>query len=218
MLRVFCDFDGTITNLDSIVFLTERFGGGPDFRESILSKIVSGEMTVFEAVEHELATISAEWEEALALLRTEVVVDPFFGEFVEWCRDREIPLAILSSGMRPVVEAFVGRFEVPIFAHSVEISSSGWRYRHEEQNDKWFLLEARGHRRKGHLRLLTFELRFQRTLLSHCAAIHEMAGKMMQSDDAGARGPSCRKFSAHRFGGGPVGFRKHRIIRRKNLL
>ena len=41
MLRVFCDFDGTITNLDSIVFLTERFGGGPDFRESILSKIVS---------------------------------------------------------------------------------------------------------------------------------------------------------------------------------
>ena len=142
MLRVFCDFDGTITNLDSIVFLTERFGGGPDFRESILSKIVSGEMTVFEAVEHELATISAEWEEALALLRTEIVVDPFFGEFVDWCRDREIPLAILSSGMRPVVEAFVGRFEVPIFAHSVEISSSGWRYRHEEQNDKWILLEA----------------------------------------------------------------------------
>ncbi len=142
MLRVFCDFDGTITNRDSIVFLTERFGGGPDFREDVLFKIVSGEMTVFEAIEQELATVSAGWQEALAVLQAEISVDPFFGDFVVWCRDRRIPLAVLSSGMRPVVEAFVGRFRVPIFAHSVEISSSGWRYRRVEQNDKQSLLDS----------------------------------------------------------------------------
>lgn len=142
MLRVFCDFDGTITNRDSIVFLTERFGGGSEFREDVLLKIVSKEMTVFEAIEHELATVCAEWEEALAVLQAEISVDPFFGDFVGWCRERGIPLSVLSSGMRPVVEAFVGRFNVPIFAHSVEIGAGGWRYRHEEQNDKRNLLDG----------------------------------------------------------------------------
>ncbi len=142
MLRVFCDFDGTITDRDSIVFLTERFGAGPDFREEVLHKIVSGEVTVFEAIEHELTTVRADWDEAIAVLRAEIKIDPFFSEFVDWCRDRRVPLAVLSSGMRPVVEAFVGRFAVPIFAHSVAISRDGWRYRREEENDKRTLLEG----------------------------------------------------------------------------
>ena len=106
MLRVFCDFDGTITDRDSIVFLTESFGDGPDFREDVLLRIVSGEITVFEAIEHELATVRVQWEEALGVLLAEIRIDPFFESFVEWCRDQGVPLSILSSGMRPVVEAF----------------------------------------------------------------------------------------------------------------
>ncbi|MFZ0427616.1 MAG: MtnX-like HAD-IB family phosphatase [Acidobacteriota bacterium] len=142
MLRVFCDFDGTITDRDSIVFLTESFGGGADFREDVLLRIVSGEITVFEAIEHELATVRVQWEEALGVLLAEIRIDPFFESFVEWCRDQGVPLSILSSGMRPVVEAFVGRFDVPIFAHSVEFGPEGWRYRREAENDKPALLAA----------------------------------------------------------------------------
>lgn len=142
MLRVFCDFDGTITNRDSIVFLTERFGGGEAFREETLLKIVSGEWSVFEAIEREMATVSVSWEEALSVLRAEIQVDPHFGGFVDWCRDEGIPIAVLSSGMGPVVEAFVGKYDVPIFAHAVKIESSGWRYRRRPENDKAALLGA----------------------------------------------------------------------------
>ena len=35
MLHVFCDFDGTITEPDTLRFLTERLGAGPEhFRET----------------------------------------------------------------------------------------------------------------------------------------------------------------------------------------
>ena len=64
MLQIFSDFDGTITNRDSIVFLTETFGAGPNLRNDIFEQIKSGELTVYEAIERELATVTVPWEEA----------------------------------------------------------------------------------------------------------------------------------------------------------
>lgn len=56
-MQIFCDFDGTITNRDSIVFLTEEFGGGEAFRLEVLDDIKTGRMNIFEAIERELATV-----------------------------------------------------------------------------------------------------------------------------------------------------------------
>ena len=128
MISVFCDFDGTITSYDSIVFLTERFGGGPGYRSDAFSRIKSGEWSVYEAIEHELASVTISWEEAVRALKANIEVDSFFEDFVAWCRDRSLQIQIVSSGMRPVVELFLGHLGLQIYAHPVTISGRGWHY------------------------------------------------------------------------------------------
>jgi 2,3-diketo-5-methylthio-1-phosphopentane phosphatase len=141
-MQIFCDFDGTITNRDSIVFLTEEFGGGEAFRLEVLDDIKTGRMTVFEAIERELATVKVGWEEAVASLKASVHVDPTFAGFVEYCREQGLPLTVLSSGMDPVVELFVDGFGIPFFAHPVEVSRAGWVYRRNPRHDKKTILKS----------------------------------------------------------------------------
>ena len=142
MLQVFCDFDGTITSRDSIVFLTEYFGGGTRYRMDILEGIKAGTITVTEAIQKELETVKVSWDEARAALEANITVDPSFPEFVGWCREKGYPLKVVSSGMIPVVDFFIGDLGLERFAHPVEISADGWRYRRNRQYDKTVILAA----------------------------------------------------------------------------
>jgi len=141
-MQIFCDFDGTITNRDSIVFLTEEFGEGEAFRLEVLDDIKKGRMSVFEAIERELETVKVGWDEAVESLRKAVHVDPAFAGFVDWCRAEGFPLTVLSSGMEPVVRLFVGEFGIPFFAHPVEVSEEGWIYRRNPLHDKKAILKS----------------------------------------------------------------------------
>jgi len=142
MSQVYCDFDGTITSRDSIVFLTEYFGAGTEYRTDILEAIKDGRITVTEAIERELATVKVSWKEAKSALEANIAVDPTFPGFVEWCREYDYSLTVISSGMKPVVDLFIGDLGVPMYAHSVEPSTHGWRYSRERQNDKEVILGA----------------------------------------------------------------------------
>lgn len=135
-MQIYCDFDGTITTRDTIVFLTEKFGGGVEFREGILSAIEAGEVSVYEAIERELRSVSATWEEAVEALDREISMDPGFPDFVEWCHRTDIPLKVVSSGMEPVLELFLADLRLEYFAHSVEPATSGWVYRRDPDRDK----------------------------------------------------------------------------------
>ncbi len=144
MTSIFCDFDGTITSRDSIVFLTEHYGGGHRYRSDALTRIQSGEWSVHEAIQHELASVKLSWEEAIPILQSKITVDPFFESFVAWSRRQSLPLQVVSAGMRPVVELFVGHLGLEIYAHPVDISTTGWRYRTDpEMLKEKVLKEAR---------------------------------------------------------------------------
>lgn len=140
--QLFVDFDGTITSRDSIVFLTERFGAGAEFRLDVLDGITSGRMTVFEAIRREMQTVRASWEEAVAALQAEIRMDPHFPGFVDWCRRKELEVTVVSSGLRPVVDLFLNGLEVERYAHPVEITPDGWLYRHDPSLNKERLLGA----------------------------------------------------------------------------
>ncbi len=142
MFQVFCDFDGTITDRDSIVFLTERFGGGAAFRSDIFDQLANGRITVFEAIERELATVKISWTEAKAALLESICVDPSFHAFVVWCRQHGFPVSVVSSGLEPVVSLFLGGLDVPLYAHAVEIRETGWLYRKRADREKTVLLKA----------------------------------------------------------------------------
>jgi len=142
MIRIYCDFDGTITDRDTIVFLTERFGAGPEFRRKIVDRISNGEISVFEAVRRELETVHADWDTAVAALREAVHMDPYFEAFVAWCRSQGWEPAVVSSGMEPVVRLFLGHLKLPTAAHRVTPSPDGWRYEMVPEADKERILAS----------------------------------------------------------------------------
>ena len=149
MLRIFSDFDGTVTSHDSIVFLTEVFGGGPEYRRDILKRFERGELDLFQIIEQELASVKVPWEEAARALKERISVDPEFPAFVDWCRGQRYPLSVVSSGIQRVVALFIGHLGVPFFAHPVEFRPEGWRYRRDRRSDKEELLrKARSDERK----------------------------------------------------------------------
>ena len=140
MAQIFCDFDGTITNQDSIIFLTEQFGAGPEYRHAARQAIKEGRLSVYEAVRQELATVRITWEEAATALKSAISVDPTFLGFVRWCRTIGHSLVIVSAGMEPVIDLFIGHLNLPVFAQSLKVTRKGWEY--QKLSDKEKILSA----------------------------------------------------------------------------
>ncbi len=127
-IAVFSDFDGTIAHPDTLNFLTERFAGN-EFRRQIGKKIVTGELTLREGIELEVASIRGELHEVLDILGHNVVVDPQFPVFAEWCYSHNVPLTVLSAGMKQVVEHLLAPCQlkaVKIVANPLQIQNGRW--------------------------------------------------------------------------------------------
>ena len=110
-LHIFTDFDGTITDTDSLVFLTRELGGGPAVLDSIGQQLRANTMTLRAGITAEMATIRAPFSQAEQLLRAQIKVDPDFQPFVQWCRANQIPLTVLSAGFHEVIDLFLPETE-----------------------------------------------------------------------------------------------------------
>ena len=112
-LHIFTDFDGTITQTDTLVFLAERLGGGTQMVTAIGRLIREGKIALRDGIAAEMRSIRAPFSEALTLLDNEVSLDATFLPFAAWCRERSTPLTILSAGFHEIIKHFLG-------AHSLE--------------------------------------------------------------------------------------------------
>ncbi|MDX2031001.1 MAG: HAD-IB family phosphatase [Blastocatellia bacterium] len=106
-LHLFSDFDGTITDQDTLIFLTSHLGGGAQMIEAIGRLIGERKLTLAEGIAAEMRSIRAPYDEAATLLREEVRIDPGFPAFYAWCVERRLPLTILSAGFRQNIELFL---------------------------------------------------------------------------------------------------------------
>ena len=99
-LAVFSDFDGTIAHPDTLNFLAERFAGA-EFRHEIGRQIVSGQVSLRDAIQQEVGVIQGTLEEVLAFLNRHVEVDPTFS-----CLCRVVfPAAHSTDGLKRRHEA-----------------------------------------------------------------------------------------------------------------
>jgi len=144
MIQICTDFDGTITTRDTIVYVTEQFGAGEDFRTRVVNDIKSGAISVFQGISMELETVKISWEDAVDSLHKNVFLDPGFEDFVKWSKEESCPMTILSSGMTPVVELYTGHLGIPIYAHKLKVSPNGWKFEVEESHRKESVLETIG--------------------------------------------------------------------------
>ena len=121
-LTVVLDWDGTVTERDSLWMLLEEFGDQEVFErvESALGET----MTLREVIEAEFETVRAPFDEVLAWMLEHVRVRRGFREFAE----AHEPL-ILSSSFVETIEPLLARegARLQVLANRVEPRPDGWR-------------------------------------------------------------------------------------------
>ncbi len=95
-LHIFSDFDGTITLSDVCIDIIKRFGD----KEPYLSFLSNGTLSLKEFWFKVLKTFpkALTLDEINEFVYNNVQVDPFFLDFVDFCRKNYIPFEILSDG------------------------------------------------------------------------------------------------------------------------
>lgn len=138
-LHIFSDFDGTITEQDTLIFLTTRLGGGATLIEQIGDRIRAGEMTLRAGIAEEMRSIHRPFREAAELLRHDVRLDPGFAPLAAWCAQQQIPLTILSAGFHQIIDLFLTHRTFPylqILANEIEPDEvRGWQCHFRDETD-----------------------------------------------------------------------------------
>jgi len=122
-MRLVLDWDGTVTETDSLWMALEEFGDQEVFAR-VEGSLVEGRLSFRQVMEIEFATVTAPVEEVAAFLRREVRIRR---GFVELARP-ERPL-VLSSGFHELIEPVLERegVELELRANRIEEQPDGWR-------------------------------------------------------------------------------------------
>jgi len=122
-IEIFCDFDGTITTVDSVDFLLEELAH-PSWHE-VEARWERGEIGSRQCMSEQVGLIEGGWpavERALA----RVHIDPTFPAFVAWCRQQGIALRIVSDGLDRTIDHVLSReglaVDTVIANHVVELA------------------------------------------------------------------------------------------------
>jgi len=137
--HIFSDFDGTITETDTLVFLATRLGGGARMVEAIGRLIGEGNLSLRDGIAAEMRSIRKPFVEAERLLREEVRIDAGFAPLARWCGEKKIPLTVLSAGFHQIIDLFISRDEFPnleILANHIQPNEEvGWQCRFRDGTD-----------------------------------------------------------------------------------
>ncbi|KAI0823489.1 HAD-like domain-containing protein [Trametes gibbosa] len=140
---VLSDWDGTITTRDSNDYLTDTLGFGPEKRRQGNLDVLTGNNTFRDAFREMLESVSANghtFEECKEVLKKNISLDSGFRDFYRYCKEHDIPIVIISSGMAPLIRAVLSNLigeedsqTIEIVSNEVEVQPDGkWeiKYRH----------------------------------------------------------------------------------------
>ena len=121
-MRLVLDWDGTVTEVDTLHLVMEQFGDPGLFRRS--EGALGRSLTLQEVISIEFATVSAPLDEVVEWLLGVARVRPGFHEVV----DRYRPV-VVSSGFHELIEPVLARegIEVELRANRVDPRPDGWR-------------------------------------------------------------------------------------------
>jgi 2,3-diketo-5-methylthio-1-phosphopentane phosphatase len=103
----FTDFDGTITQQDSNDYITDHLGFGAALRKAGNADVLYGRRHFRDAFQEMMDSIHVPFQQCIDTLRQNITLDPYFKEFVAWARSENVPIVVLSGGMRPIIEALL---------------------------------------------------------------------------------------------------------------
>lgn len=120
---VFCDFDGTITEQDTLERVFNKFA--PETWQPSREDLSSGKITVREAVTKTINSIgSSHYDDILDYTLT-FSIRPGFEALLDFLESQNIPMVVLSGGIRGMVETRLGKLinrMLSVFAADVDTS------------------------------------------------------------------------------------------------
>jgi 2-hydroxy-3-keto-5-methylthiopentenyl-1-phosphate phosphatase len=124
-MRLVLDWDGTVTERDTLDLVLQEFGDA-EIYERVEGELERGTMTLNEVIAAEFATVTAPLDEVVPYVLEHARVRPGFAELARAHR----PL-VVSSGfhelIEPVLEREGVRNAVELRANRVEARPDGWR-------------------------------------------------------------------------------------------
>jgi 2-hydroxy-3-keto-5-methylthiopentenyl-1-phosphate phosphatase len=105
-LEILCDFDGTISPVDTVDFLLERLAD-PSWR-LLEDQWIRGEIDSRQCMAAQVALVRGGWP-AINRALEEVRLDPGFAGFASWCRESGIALRVVSEGIEQVIRCLLRR-------------------------------------------------------------------------------------------------------------
>jgi 2-hydroxy-3-keto-5-methylthiopentenyl-1-phosphate phosphatase len=154
-LLIACDFDGTITQRDTLHVIVEAHGT-EGIWETLEPRLRAGEITVEQAMEEEFALVRATFEQVRDLVLRHAPVRPGFRELVQWARAEGHRLVVLSSGFRCVIDVVLGSVglgDLEIRSHDARFSEEGCRLVWSDRGERCPLCDRRCKRHE--IRLLS---------------------------------------------------------------
>lgn len=128
-LAVLCDFDGTITTVDTAEWVLAKYAQG-DWRV-FDRQFEDGEISLEECLNREFSLVKASEKQILEELKDVVIFRPNFKKLAQYCRERHIPLIIVSAGIDFVIEHFLKLNNcmdlVEVYAAKTTFSANGIR-------------------------------------------------------------------------------------------
>ncbi|KAF5096169.1 hypothetical protein D0Z00_002864 [Geotrichum galactomycetum] len=121
---VFTDWDGTVTLQDSNDHMTHNLGFGYDKRIALNDRILDGSLSFRDGFQQMLDSIHTPFPECIDYLLKEIQLDPGFADFYKWAKANNIPIVIVSSGMKPIIHALLVKLVGKAAADDIEIISN----------------------------------------------------------------------------------------------
>ena len=101
------DFDGTIVDTDTAQIALDRFGDHDWMR--IDEALERGEVSFEESLSREFVTLKAPPEAIIEEVRRQTSFRPNFDRLVDYCRNAQLPLTVVSGGLDFCIQHFLDR-------------------------------------------------------------------------------------------------------------
>lgn len=129
-MRIFCDFDGTISRVDTTDHILSLFAD-PSW-EALESDWLAGRITAAACMRGQIGLISVD-DESLDQALDAIELDAGFVDFAAWCEEANIPLTIVSDGVDRFILRILDRHglgHLPVIANRM---AGGENRRHLDQ-------------------------------------------------------------------------------------
>lgn len=123
-IALLLDFDGTIDERNIAILLLEKFATG-DWKR-FMSMSSKGEISFRESVEREFSCLPSQREKLTAFVLREAKVRGGLHRLVDFCAQRDFPVAVVSGGLdfyiRPILERH-GLGHIPYYCGAADFDS-----------------------------------------------------------------------------------------------